>query len=94
MYCSSVFMNPYFWFLTLAVQNMQSGATVPEANNGALVVYDETILLPHHKPHQSFQFGLNNISIKQTWAVDGVAGVVWDAVSIVTQFVSVNNSGL
>lgn len=47
----------------------------------ALVLYDEDSILPHHKPEKSFTFGDHVIIIKQNWAKDGVAGVVWDAVS-------------
>ena len=53
----------------------------PAVISSALVLYDETVILPHHKPEKTFTFADQHIAIKQNWAGDGVAGVVSDAVS-------------
>ena len=49
--------------------------------SSALVPYDESKIQPHHRSELSFSFGDVQLRIKQTWETDGVAGVVWDAVS-------------
>lgn len=51
-------------------------------SGNALVLYDESTILPHHKPHKSFNFGGSKVTIRQSWTQDGVAGVVWDAVRL------------
>lgn len=61
---------------------MQASPLAATIGNGALVLYDEDVLPPHHKPHQFFEFGDSKISIRQTWTEDGVAGVVWEAVGL------------
>lgn len=48
----------------------------------SLVLYDESAIPPHYKPFKHFTFGNHSVTIKQNWAEQGVAGVVWDAVSI------------
>ena len=58
------------------------GVVRMEAKSGALVLYDEQALPAHYKPYKNFQFGDHHISIKQSWAEDGVAGIVWDAVGL------------
>jgi len=56
---------------------------VTMASSQSLVIYNEEIIPSHHKPEKTFQFGDHRIQIKQNWADEGVAGIVWDAVSCV-----------
>lgn len=47
----------------------------------AVVLYDETKILPHEKPVRKFHLAGEEFVIEQNWAGQGVAAVVWDSVS-------------
>ncbi len=61
-------------------QNSDSPSTV-EQPRMALVLYDESRVLPFHKDERNFIFGDHKIVIRQNWRDVGIAAVVWDAVS-------------
>ncbi|KAF6024603.1 METTL21A [Bugula neritina] len=56
----------------------------------SLVLYDESAIPPHYKPFKHFTFGNHSVTIKQNWAEQGVAGVVWDAAVVLCEYIVAN----
>ncbi|XP_067948497.1 protein N-lysine methyltransferase METTL21A-like [Watersipora subatra] len=80
----STLMSSIIVFLVITSKMSAKG------DSGALVLYDENNVLPQHKPYKHFQFGSNKISIRQNWAHDGVAGIVWDAAVVMCEYIVSN----
>ena len=49
-------------------------------HSSAIVVYDESKVLPLYQNKREFNFADQKVKIKQNWAGMGIAAVVWEAV--------------
>jgi len=54
----------------------------------AVVLYDESKLMPHEKPSRTFQIGTEEFVIPQDWTGQGVAGVVWDSAVVLAEYIT------
>ncbi|XP_005111925.1 protein N-lysine methyltransferase METTL21A isoform X2 [Aplysia californica] len=52
----------------------------------AVVLYDESRILPHEKPSRSFQLAGEEFVIQQNWMGHGVAAVVWDSAVVLAEY--------
>ena len=59
----------------------RSTSETSRLSSTALMLYDESKILPHLKPNRNFTIGSEEFVIKQNWTSHGVAAVVWDSVS-------------
>lgn len=56
----------------------------------ALILYDESKILPHHKAVRTFNIGAHEYVIQQDWAGHGVAAVVWDSAVVLGTYMDSN----
>lgn len=80
LYCSIIYLILMMSSTSTGQQSSESTGKAVD-NSAALVLYDESVIPSHHRSEKLFQFSDLVIRIKQNWSRDGLAGVVWDAVS-------------
>ncbi|XP_033728544.1 protein N-lysine methyltransferase METTL21A-like [Pecten maximus] len=56
----------------------------------AVVLYDESLVSPFHKPSRMFVFVGKELVIKQDWKGLGIAAVVWDAAVVLCEYLEKN----